>query len=236
MGKPWIGVMPLYDDDKESYWMLPGYMKAIEEAGGIPLMLPLTSDIGTIQALARELDGFLFTGGHDVNPELYHEQAEKVCGTICADRDILESILFQHAVEWNKPAFGICRGLQIFNVLSGGTLYQDLPTQFKAHIQIGHQQKQPYAEPVHEVIVTKDSRLHRILQVDSLKVNSCHHQGIKQLAGKLVAAATAEDGLIEAVVRPDHPFMLAVQWHPEITYPTDEKQFKLFQAFVESCK
>lgn len=239
MKKPMIGVLPLYDEHKESYWMLPGYMKGIEVSGGIPVMLPLTTDSEILWNLAQTMDGFLFTGGHDVNPELYHEETMEVCGTLCKDRDTMESVLFQHVLQMDKPAFGICRGLQLFNVLLGGALYQDLPLQFQPETRssIVHKQKPPYSQPVHQLKLAEGTQLHQILQTDSLRVNSYHHQGIKELAKPLVAAATAEDGLIEAVVMPNQRFfMIAVQWHPEFMYQEDEPSFKLFTAFVKACQ
>ncbi|WP_202079819.1 gamma-glutamyl-gamma-aminobutyrate hydrolase family protein [Caldalkalibacillus salinus] len=235
MEKPIIGVLPLYDREKESYWMLPGYMKGIEDAGGIPIMLPLTTDEDSILRLAHTFDGFLFTGGHDINPELYGEELEDRCGEMCTDRDIMESILFKHVAELDKPLFGICRGLQLFNVLLGGTLYQDIPTQ-RSESHINHKQDPPYTEPVHHVSIAKDTLLYPILQTECLKVNSYHHQGIKKLSERLVPAATSEDGLIEAVVMPNKTFTLAVQWHPEFNYKCDDHNFKLFLAFVRSCK
>lgn len=234
MEKPMIGVLPLYDREKDSYWMLPGYMKGIEEAGGIPIMLPLTTDEDTIQKLAAAFDGFLFTGGQDINPELYGEK-DKLCGEICSERDRMESALFKHAVELDKPLLGICRGLQLFNVMLGGTLYQDIPTQHSAS-EIKHTQTPPYAEPAHEVYIEKGTKLYQILQKDALKVNSLHHQGIKDLAEQLVPAARAEDGLIEAVVMPNKKFTLAVQWHPEFNYKVDDDHFALFLEFVRACQ
>ncbi|MFC0213690.1 gamma-glutamyl-gamma-aminobutyrate hydrolase family protein [Paenibacillus chartarius] len=235
MGKPMIGILPLYDDDKESYWMLPGYMKAIEEAGGIPVMLPLTSDAEIVAAIANAFDGFVFTGGHDVNPELYGEGTEDFCGKLCTERDAMEAMLFKHAIGMDKPSFGICRGLQLFNVLLGGTLYQDIPIQLTAHPRINHKQKPPYTEPVHSVAIDRESLLHRIVRTDSLSVNSYHHQGIKVLSSQLEAAAKAEDGLIEAVVMPEKRFILAVQWHPEFNYKADRHSYQLFLAFVSAC-
>jgi putative glutamine amidotransferase len=232
MQKPMIGIVPLYDETKESYWMLPGYMKGIEEAGGIPVMLPLTTDRETILALADTFAGFLFTGGHDVNPNLYGEHAEPVCGRPCEERDVMEAILFERAVALDKPIFGICRGIQLFNALLGGTLYQDLPSQFQSEKQILHKQTPPYDQPVHMVTLEKDSPLFTILKEESLLVNSYHHQGIKRLAEPLVCAATAEDGLIEAVTMPGKRFVLAVQWHPEFIF---QKDLRLFEAFVQSC-
>ncbi|WP_138494406.1 gamma-glutamyl-gamma-aminobutyrate hydrolase family protein [Paenibacillus pinistramenti] len=235
MERPIIGVLPLYDGDKESYWMLPGYMKAIEDAGGIPFMLPLTSDVEHITQIAHMFDGFLFTGGHDVNPELYGETVEEVCGELCNPRDVLEKALFQQVVKLDKPALGICRGLQLFNVLLGGTLYQDLPAQLRSEPKVRHKQAPPYAEPAHPVYIEQGNLLHRILKTETLKVNSCHHQGIKKLSEQLLPAAKAEDGLIEAVAMPDKRFILAVQWHPEFSYQSDRYNFRLFEEFVKSC-
>ncbi|MGZ7443488.1 gamma-glutamyl-gamma-aminobutyrate hydrolase family protein [Paenibacillus sp. TH7-28] len=235
MKKPLIGVLPLYDKEKESYWMLPGYMKGIEEAGGIPFMLPLTTYPETILAIAETFDGFLFTGGHDVNPEIYGEPVDPVCGAQCEERDVMEKLLFNRAIEQDKPAFGICRGLQLFNALLGGTLYQDLPTQRVSSIQIEHKQTPPYTIPVHDVHIEQGNPLYEIVKAESLKVNSYHHQGIKKLSGQLTAAAIAEDGLIEAVVMPEKRFVLAVQWHPEFNFKLDDSSFRLFKAFVQAC-
>jgi len=235
MEKPKIAVVPLIDKARQSYWMLPGYMKAVEAAGGIPFMLPLTSDESDIARMSCMFDGFLFTGGQDINPGLYGERAEEVCGEVCHERDAMESALFKRVLELDKPVFGICRGLQMINVLLGGTLYQDIPTQFVSSVKIGHSQSPPYSKPVHDVRIEKDSLLQRIIGKEVYKVNSYHHQGIKRLAEPLVAAAEAEDGLIEAVIMPDKKFVLAVQWHPEFNYAEDEGSFRLFEAFIRSC-
>lgn len=235
MRNPLIGIVPLYDEDKQSYWMLPGYMQGIEAAGGIPVMLPLTSDAGTVDRLAETFDGFVFTGGHDIDPARYGQAKEDVCGVLCPERDRMEAILFERALELDKPAFGICRGLQLFNVLLGGTLYQDLPSQLKADVAVSHKQPHPYAEPAHAVRVEKETLLHRLLRKDEIRVNTLHHQGIKRLAEPLVAAARAEDGLVESVELPSKRFVLAVQWHPEFNYETDENSRALFSAFVNAC-
>ncbi|OPH50562.1 amidotransferase [Paenibacillus ferrarius] len=236
MRKPMIGVLPLYDKSKDSYWMLPGYMKGIEEAGGIPVILPMTSDRDVILTLAESFDGFLFTGGHDINPLIYGEQEDEVCGELCEARDVLESVLFEQVVQLNKPAFGICRGLQLFNALLGGTLYQDIPTQRGSDSQVTHKQEPPYTLPIHHVYIDKGNALHQIIGKESVSVNSYHHQGIKALSEQLVAVAQAEDGLIEAVIMPEKKFIFAVQWHPEFSYQADDFNFKLFVQFVKSCE
>lgn len=236
MKKPMIGVLPLYDSNKDSYWMLPDYMKAIENAGGIPCMLPLTTDVNIIATLANVFDGFLFTGGHDINPKLYDEKVEDICGEWCDERDIMESHLFKKVVELDKPAFGICRGLQLFNVLLGGTLYQDIPTQLDVKNTVNHKQNPPYSNLVHHIHIERDNLFHRIIQTDVIKVNSYHHQGIKTISDQLTAVAKAEDGLIESVVMQNKKFILAVQWHPEFSYEVDGYSKKLFLEFVNSCK
>ncbi|WP_147803932.1 gamma-glutamyl-gamma-aminobutyrate hydrolase family protein [Alkalicoccus halolimnae] len=235
MEKPMIGVLPLYDKEKESYWMLPGYMKGIEAAGGIPVMLPLTTDTDILEKTARMFDGFLFTGGQDVSPTFYGEKIGEACGETCMERDRMEAVLFEIVNELDKPVFGICRALQLFNVLLGGTLYQDLPSGRKTSL-IEHKQKPPYATPVHEVTIEVNTLLGKILQEKKIDVNSYHHQGIKKKAEKLQPAAYAADGLMEAAVMPDQSFNLAVQWHPEFSYEKDKQSVRLFQAFVDACR
>jgi putative glutamine amidotransferase len=233
MGKPMIGVLPLYDEKKESYWMLPGYMKAVEEAGGIPVMLPLTTDERMIKRISEQFDAFLFTGGHDIDPSFYNEPKREQCGVICAERDEMEKSLFKYVAELDKPMLGICRGMQLFNVVLGGSLYQDLPTEWES--TLNHLQKPPYSVPVHDIYIEKDSVLHDILKTETVKVNSYHHQGIKKLADSLTPVAAAGDGLVEAVVMPDKKFVLAVQWHPEYSYKHDEYNHRLFSALIASC-
>jgi putative glutamine amidotransferase len=236
MRRPFIGVSPLYDAKRQSYWMLPGYMKAIEAADGIPVMLPMNADETAIHAIADKFDGFLFTGGQDVNPHLYGEEKSPLCGEICDERDALESLLFQRVIELDKPVFGICRGLQLINVMLGGTLYQDLPSERKSSVQIEHSQTPPYDRPVHRITVEAGSPLFQMLKTESLMVNSYHHQGIKQLSSLLMPIAYAEDGLIEAACMPEKTFVCAVQWHPEFCYQSDPLQFRLFTAFVNHCQ
>jgi putative glutamine amidotransferase len=236
MDKPIIGVVPLWDSEKDSLWMLPGYMHGIERAGGLPIMLSLTTDKVALEQICRTVDGLLFTGGQDVSPALYGEEKADCCGEICASRDIMEAMLFSLFVtELDKPAFGICRGIQFINALLGGTLYQDLDTQYKTVPQLCHHQKQPYDKPSHKVSIKQGNPLHALLMADEIAVNSCHHQGVKELSPELVCMAVAEDGLVEAVYMPGKKFVWAVQWHPEYSL-NDENSKKLFLTFVDACK
>lgn len=232
--KPIIGVMPLWDEEKDSIWMLPGYMDGLMEAGGLPLIFPFSTDGEDLKRLTRACDGLLLTGGDDVSPALYREEPLEGLLACCEKRDRLEAVVLAEALELGKPVLGICRGLQFINVFLGGTLYQDLPSQRPSAVT--HRQKAPYDVPAHEVSVRRDSPLFACLQTGRLPVNSCHHQAIRTLAPGLEAMATAPDGLIEALTLPGHPFLWAVQWHPEFSHKTDENSRRIFRAFVEAAQ
>ena len=232
--KPIIGVMPLWDEEKESIWMLPGYMDGIQHAGGIPVVLSFSTDEAEIKRLAGLCDGFLFTGGHDVSPKLYHEEPMDGLISCCEVRDRMEMLYLHEAISTNKPVLGICRGIQFINAALGGTLYQDLSLQHPSDIE--HHQRPPYDVPIHEVMIAKASPLYCRLEKEKLSVNSYHHQAIKTLAYGLKVMAEAPDGLIEAVYMPGHRFLWAVQWHPEYSWKTDESSVMIFKAFIEAAE
>jgi len=232
MNRSIIGVVPLWDEKKDSIWMLPGYIKGLEEAGAVPVILPLTVSETVLKKTAEFFDGFLFTGGHDVDPKLYGEVKTDCCGEVCETRDQMEAYLFREAVvNQNKPALGICRGIQLFNALLGGSLYQDLPAEFSN--SISHVKGPPYDVPAHTVRLLPESPLGKLAGKGRLEVNSYHHQGIKKIAEGLEVMALANDGLVEAVYMPDRFWVWAVQWHPEFS-PNDEISKKLFASFVEA--
>jgi len=230
MKKKIIGVVPLWDDEKESLWMLPNYLDAIISESALPIVFPLTTDEKDIKQLASMCDGILFTGGHDVSPSVYGEQKRDVCGEPCAARDTMEGILLDICIQTPMPALGICRGIQFFNAYLGGTLYQDLPTDFPSTVE--HHMSAPYDKYIHTVSLIKDTPLYDLLRVDTLPVNSYHHQAIANLSPKLKPMAIAEDGIVEAVYLPEHPFLWAVQWHPEFLYGCDEPSRKIFREFL----
>ena len=228
--KPIIGVVPLVDEDRDSLWMVPGYMNGILEAGGIPVIFPLTSDEEMIRQLLEHVQGVLLTGGHDVNPELYGEKAIPECGRPCEERDQMEKELLNQALEKDMPVLGICRGIQFLNACLGGTLYQDLPSQHPTGTE--HHQKPPYDVPIHKVNLMKDSSLYRLLKKEQLEVNSYHHQAIKDLSDRLKIMAVSEDGILEAVDMSDKRFAWALQWHPEFAYTKDPNCRMIFEEFV----
>ncbi|MDR1811900.1 MAG: gamma-glutamyl-gamma-aminobutyrate hydrolase family protein [Candidatus Fibromonas sp.] len=228
--RPLIGVTPIWDEKKDSIWMLPGYMRGLEEAGAVPVILPLTVSEAVLKQTADVCDGFLFTGGHDVNPKLYGKEKTELCGETCEIRDRMEAYIFREAVlNQNKPALGICRGIQLLNVLLGGTLHQDVPAELSGEIK--HSQSPPYNVPAHSVRLVSGSPLCKLIERERIEVNSSHHQGIKELAGELEVMAIAEDGLVEAVYMPARPYVWAVQWHPELSLE-DEISKKIFASFV----
>lgn len=228
--KKLIAVLPLWDEDKQSLWMLPNYFKAIQAAGGIPIMLPFTNSLEDIKKLAISFDGFLFPGGQDIDPALYNEERTSLTQEVCSKRDNLESLLLKQVLGLNKPILGICRGFQFINASLGGKLYQDLKQEFGN--KVNHEQSKPYDSFAHTVKI--DGFLQNLLQKREIQVNSLHHQGIKELAPGLQACAQASDGLIEAFSVPDKNFLLAVQWHPE--YGAEwESSKKIFKAFIDAC-
>lgn len=231
--RPLIGLVPLMDYQKDSYWMLPGYMQGLEQAGALPVMLPLTDDPQALSQLADTCDGFLFTGGQDVNPALYGARREEVCGELSPRRDAMEARLLALARAQDKPVLGICRGLQFLNAALGGTLWQDLPTQCPS--PVCHRQPAPYDRPIHTVALLPGSPLAALLGKETLAVNSCHHQAVRTLAPGLAPMAAAPDGIVEAAWEPGKRFVWAVQWHPEFSHRTDADSRAILKAFVAAC-
>ena len=234
MKKPLIALMPLWDEKKNSYWMLPGYMDLIIKSGGVPVMLSFDDDEQSIKEIAERFDGFLFTGGDDIDPARYGEEKLDVCGEPCVYRDSLEFALFSEVIKTDKPILGICRGMQFLNAALGGTLYQDLPTQWNGDVL--HRQPAPFEALTHEVKVDKNSLLYEITGADSFMVNTLHHQAVAEIAPSLKVCAATADGLAEAVYAPEKAFLMGVQWHPEMIFTQDENSLKIGKAFVDACR
>ena len=232
--RPVIGLVPLYDDEKESLWMLPGYMKVVEAAGGLPIMLPATEDEEELAEAYALCDGILFTGGHDVDPAIYGATKHPKCGTPCKVREVMEAWLLENCLKDNKPLLGICRGIQFINAYLGGTLYQDLPSEYGSNVE--HHMNPPYDTCIHNVTVEQGSLLAEIIGAGVHGVNSYHHQAIHELSPQVEAMATSEDGLVEAIAVKHHRFAIGVQWHPEFSYEKQEESLLLVQAFVKECK
>ena len=219
-----ISHRPLYGNNQS-------YVRAVAQAGGIPLLLPPQFGAAQLAELAERLDGLLLAGGEDVSPALYGEDAIPQCETPSPERDELELELTRWALDHDLPLLAICRGIQLLNVATGGTLYQDLPTQqpgAQRHAWSDH----PRTHLAHEMLVAPGSPLAGILGSERLAVNSLHHQAIARLGAGVDVLARAPDGVIEAIAVEGHSFALGVQYHPEELAPTDPPSQRLFAAFV----
>lgn len=234
MKKPVIALIPLVDEGRDSFWMLPGYLNGIAAAGGIGIMLPLTDNETDLDEILARFDGFLFTGGHDVDPKIYGQEKTDFCGVLAPGRDAMEPKLLELALAAGKPVFGICRGLQLMNAALGGTLYQDIQAQFPS--DTNHRMAAPYGRAEHNVNILPGTPFASWGIPETIGVNSCHHQGVRDLSSKMQPMAIAPDGLVEAAYIPGKDFACAVQWHPEF-FPVDHCVSRiLFRAFVDACK
>jgi putative glutamine amidotransferase len=210
------------------------YVQAILQAGGLPLLLPNQLGQGEWMELVPRLGGILFTGGGDIDPELFSGAHHPRVDGVDDERDSLELPLLRFAVEERIPFLGICRGCQVVNVALGGTLHTHIPDQIETDIRHDCYPDIPRNHIAHSVRVESESQIAKIFAETELQVNSLHHQGIEKLAPALKPVAYAPDGLVEAVELPDHPFGYAVQWHPE--WLTNQQPTRnLFRAFVEAA-
>jgi len=214
------------------------YVEGVADAGGIPVVLPPVAGPRAAEALLEGMDGLLLSGGSDLDPGYYGEEAVPELGVTLPERDAFEMALLEHALRRQMPILGICRGMQILNVALGGTLYQDLPSQMDHMVLLGHRQETPKWQPTHEVEVEGDSRVAEILGANELKVNSYHHQAIKDLASGLVAVAWAPDGVIEAIESSDlaKRWLVGVQWHAEAMREAGPEHSNLFEAHVAAAQ
>ncbi|GIW25161.1 MAG: gamma-glutamyl-gamma-aminobutyrate hydrolase [Meiothermus sp.] len=207
--------------------LLEPYVQALESQGASIVILPPQSLDG-LPALLRKLDGVLLPGGVDVDPAHFGEEPIPEMGEVSLERDTLELFVARYTAQHGIPTLGICRGIQIMNVALGGSLYQDLPAQgFRA---VQHSQK---AEPpvlAHSLEQIGPSPLNKLF-APRFRVNSYHHQALKDLAPGLRVVAAAPDGIVEAVVLEGHPFYLGVQWHPELL----PQQWGLFRLLLEAA-
>ena len=213
------------------------YYHAAAAARTAPVLIPLLDDIEALRAIYDRMDGILLPGGVDIDPAVFGETPHEKLGRTDPARDRVEIQLAKWAVEDNKPVLGLCRGLQVINVALGGTLYQDLETEYPNAIKHDYFPNYGFERDylAHEVALVGGSRLERALESRSIPVNSMHHQGIKVLASGLAPSAVAPDGLIEAVESTNGNFVVGVQWHPEVFESSDPNTGHLFSAFLAAA-
>ncbi|MBO0720365.1 MAG: gamma-glutamyl-gamma-aminobutyrate hydrolase family protein [Blastocatellia bacterium] len=232
---PVIGITTRLDAENNIY-LKRYYAEAIEAAGGMPVHIPLIPDRNYLCSLAGKLEGLLLSGSNsDLDPVYYDEEPHPRLGTVTPERDKTDMILLEIAEEKKLPVLGICFGLQSLNVSRGGTLFQDLESQYNDPIK--HQQGQTVDRPSHHITLEGNSLLARLAGSDVARVNSSHHQAIKGVGRDLRVIARAHDGVIEAVfdTRPEH-FTLGVQWHPEVGWERDDFSQAIFRSFIEATK
>jgi putative glutamine amidotransferase len=203
------------------------YVEAVERAGGLPVVLPVL-DPGAAARVVERVDGLVVSGGGDIDPSLYGEQpqADELYG-ISAPRDAFEHALLTQAYESRRPVLAICRGMQMLNVVFGGTLIQHLPNG-----EITHQDRPNAHQATHTMTIETDTNLGRIVGAHTLPVNSLHHQAVKTLGPSLRVSAFADDGVIEAIEIDDRPDIVGVQWHPELLQQTEGHR-RLFEWLVD---
>lgn len=237
MKKPIIGISGsiLKDKDFEHHrrsYVNEDYIDAVIIGGGIPLIIPMNQDEEVIKSQISLVDGLILTGGQDVDPLLYGQEPKQKLGEILRERDAFDYKLLDFAVEKDIPVLGICRGLQLMNVYFGGTLHQDLS--YSDLIDIKHDQVSNPKQLSHHIDIIKQTKLSKILGIEKGLVNSFHHQIIDDLAPNFIKSARSSDWVIEAIENPDHKFMMAVQWHPEMLCKTDYNFNKIFEELINS--
>ncbi|MCE2942343.1 MAG: gamma-glutamyl-gamma-aminobutyrate hydrolase family protein [Gemmatimonadota bacterium] len=222
----------------QSVVMNQRYYYAITLVGAVPLLVPLLDDDeDTLREIFDRVDGVLVPGGVDMDPAAYGEAPHERLGRIDPARDRTELALARWCVEERKPFLGLCRGAQVLNVATGGSLWQDLDAQYAGAIKHDYFPTYGFERDhlAHEVTVAKGSRLRHAMEVERYHVNSMHHQGLKAIGRGLVATAVAPDGLVEAVELDDDAFVVGVQWHPEVFELTDPHTRHLFKEFVDAA-
>lgn len=232
---PLIGVSTSITVDRvpERAYVNSAYLRAIEQAGGVPVPLPPQLSPQGLTVIARELHGLLLTGGGDVDPARFGEAPHPTLFDVAPARDALEISALQMALGRGLPVLAICRGIQILNVALGGTLHQDVGTD--PGTELRHSQDSPRDQPSHKVTIRPASRLARVLGTDELEVNSMHHQAVKGLGRGLVPVAWAPDQIVEGVELDDPArFVLGVQWHPEELVPHSDAARRLFSALIDA--
>lgn len=213
------------------------YVEAVLRAGAIPFIIPFNEDLEATREMVEKVDGIILSGGHDVNPYYYGEDPMLKIGELFPERDVFDMELYKTAIELKKPIFGICRGYQIINVINGGTLYQDLS--YADFVKIKHDQVDNPTQATHFVELEEGTFLKNILG-EKYKVNSFHHQILKDVAPGFKVVAKSSDGVIESIEKiTEDNFVIGVQWHPEMLSASNEKSQEIFNEFVKKvieCK
>ena len=221
-------------DEKKSASSFFAYSRAIEKAGGLPLLLPYIEDGDALDDFIATCDGIFLTGGMDIEPSRYGEEKHPKCGECQPNRDRLECEVLSRALKADKPILAICRGHQLVNVYFGGTLYQHLPEEKPSdipHVQVGD----PFI-PSHPILIEDGTPLSVLIGKHEMTGNSFHHQAVKTVGDGLSVMAYSPDGLIEGLWYPRATYLRTYQWHPERLIDIDGDSLALFGDFIAVSK
>ena len=236
--RPLIGI-PCQADYREGsgrpiYCNNRTYIHAIENAGGVPILIPMLHDLSLLETLLQRLDGVLFSGGVDIDACQYNEAAHPQLGEVDSRLDALELFLVRWALQARVPILGVCRGMQLLNVALGGSLYQDLGAQYSKAVE--HCRRElPRNTLIHSIHITEGSQMEQVLGTNEIWSNSLHHQAVKEPGQGVRISGISEDGVAELLEVPAYPFVMGMQGHPEELYTSEAHCAKLFSAFVEAC-
>lgn len=212
------------------------YIDAVCAAGGIPVIIPILTDSLALAAILDKVDGVVMTGGEDVAPGFYGELPLPEMGDVNAPRDTFDLMLTRMSAREGKPILGICRGVQVINVAFGGTLWQDIPSQIPEST-IQHRSKND-EDPFHDVFIMKESRLATLTESGTIRINTFHHQAVKDVADGFVVTATAPDSVVEAIECFEMGYrIIGVQFHPEKLFADGDTRFQpLFEWLVKESR
>ena len=221
----------IIDDDHGKYIRLRNdYAEAVRRAGGLPIIAQSTEDESVIDEYIKLADAIVFTGGEDIDPNLYGADFHPSVELVSFERDAFEKSLYEKAFAKKIPILGICRGMQMINALAGGDLYQDLQSEYKG--ASGHSMYRDLSRGILKITTKEDSKINKILG-DEILVNQYHHQAVKNLGTGFVATAHSRDGVIEAMEYTGDQYISCVQFHPESMIDNEEKFLNIFKELVE---
>lgn len=237
---PRIGLTMRLELETRRFYLGRDYSEAIQAAGGVPVHIPLIPDEKYVEAVMSRLDGILLPGcDSDVDPWYYGEDPHPKLKRVVPEKDSTDMLVLEQAERLNLPVLAICYGMQILNVSRGGTLIQDIEAQVDNCVK--HEQGLPLDRNSHAISISRDNLLSSVterLNVSTeTKVNSHHHQAVRTTGKDLTAIAWANDGIIEGIQDPrSDRFVLGVQWHPELSWKSDELSRTIFETFVSKCE
>jgi putative glutamine amidotransferase len=238
--RPNIGITPDFHDSRPDsalpcYELKVSYADAVLRAGGLPFMLPYSDELACVEAFLDRISGLLVTGGaFDIPPTAYGEMARDGMGQMKPGRTAFESALMRGALKRNMPVLGVCGGMQLLNVVLGGTLYQDIRLEVPGAHE--HEQRHDRTQPQHPVEVRDGTLLAEAVGQGQLMVNSTHHQAACRMGEQVVVSAVAPDGVVEAIESSQHAFAVGVQWHPEYMLTTIPAHVGLYRAFIQKAR